>query len=1455
MRAGVCGFMGRATGGMLAAALALLVVASPGLAATSFSTSFEADEPAPDWADTAETNAAGNKKMSGVTGTTSSGLSGSIRDKVEEVTASGTSPANESPPNLNDGNANSKWLAFQSTGWAQYRLSEPIAVMRYALTSANDASDRDPRDWSLQGSDDGSTWTTLDRRTDESFADRFETREFAVENETAYEYYRLDVDANSGDDALQLAELELSDGDTTPPPVTDMKSFVSTGPVNGATMKPNAGFTGLGALQYGGGHTVEGHGYAYNKVFNVDVEVTSQTELSYLIFPEFTTNDLGYPSTYAAVDLAFTDGTYLSELGVRDHHGFELSPQGQGRSRSVYPDQWNFRRARIGDVAAGKTITRILVAYDKPAGPGLFNGWVDDIVIAPAATPEPKEHPTDHVLTTRGTHSSGGFSRGNNIPATAVPNGFNFWTPVTDAGSTSWLYEYHADNNDANLPEIEAFSVSHEPSPWMGDRQTFQVMPSASETPDARREARALAFRHANEVAKPHRYGVEFENGIRTDLAPTDHAAIFRFEFTGDASSLVFDNVSDAGGLTVDEAAGTVSGYSDVRSGLSEGATRLFVHATFDRPVTAGGSLDGDPGGDVTGYVGFDTSAEKVVTMRIATSLISVDQAKKNLALELAPTDTFATVAERARQKWDERLGVVEVEGATEDQLTTLYSSLYRLHLYPNAGHENTGSAEHPTYAYASPFSKSEGASTATQTGAKIVEGKVFVNNGFWDTYRTTWPAYSLFAPEVAGELVDGFVQQYRDGGWLTRWSSPGYADLMTGTSSDVAFADAYVKGVTGFDAEAGYDAALKNATVNPLGEPDGVGRKGIESSIFLGYTPSSTDESASWGLEGFINDFGIANMAKALADRPGIAEATRRRYAEEHEYFLDRARNYANMFDPSIGFFQAKTGAGAWNTTSEEFDARVWGHEFTETNGWNFAFHAPQDGQGLANLLGGRDKLAAKLDEFFSTPETARFPGSYGGTIHEMVEARDVRMGQYGHSNQVSHHIPYMYDYTGQPAKAQEKVRDVLARLYTGSEIGQGYPGDEDNGEMSAWYVFSALGFYPLQVGSPYYAIGSPLFRKATVHLPGGDLVIEAPENSDRNVYVQGVKLNGAEHSKTFLTHADLARGGRLEFAMGPEPSAWGTGEADAPPSLTKPGARPDPLRDITGPERGVATAEGGVDVARLFDNTSGSRVSFASQTPWVQYAFGGSERRRVTFYTLTSGRAATKDTEAPGDPRSWVLKGSDDGETWTVVDERSGEEFRWRLQTRAFKIAHPGAFRQYRLEVTGTTGEPKTSLAEIELLARPGDAEGEATTPTKPGAGADTPGQPAAPAAPPAGKPAIVRIARRVLRVGRDRRVRVAVRCPSSTANRCSGVLTLLSGRLVVGRATISVAPDASRTVTLRVSRSALEALQRRRGGPPRRVSVELLTRGADGVLRRAAARLPLRLAPRRATGAAAR
>jgi predicted alpha-1,2-mannosidase len=1285
----------------LAAAAAALIGASPA-AAADFSSSFETADQAP----------IANTTLSsqGVSGT-KPGLPGSVMSSVTAVTASADNPPNEVESKLIDGDVNTKWLVFANTGWVTYKLSSPVAVQRYQLAAANDTPNRDPQDWQIQGSNDGQNWTTVDTQTGQSFAARFAVNTYNFTNTTAYGYYRLNITKNHGDGDIQLSEWVISDGSSTTVPPTDMRSEVGQGPVNVYTAKPNVGFTGLAAFRYGGSLTADGHDFAYNKVYDVNIPVTASTQLSYKIFPEFSGGDPARQSTYAAVDLQFDDGTYLRDLGAIDQHGFPLTATGEGNSKSLYVQQWNAISSNIGAVAAGKTIKSILVDYDNPNGTSgmAFQGWLDDLKVEANPTIPNPSHLSDWVDTRRGTNANGSFSRGNNIPATAVPHGFNFWVPETAANSTDWLYRYQESNDANNLPTLQAFAVSHEPSPWMGDRQTFQVMPSPTGTPTVSRTTRALEFSHDDETAKPYYYGVTFKNGLKTEIAPTDHAAVFRFTFTGTTSSLIFDNVNNTNGTTLTPTNGNgqtvVTGYSDVHSGLSNGARRMFIYATFDTPSTGGGtptSTSGAGGANVTRYLNFDTTTNKVVTMKIATSFISVAQAQHNLELELTGK-SFDDVKSAAQSAWDKNLGVITVDGATPDQSTTMYSDLYRLSLYPNSTFENTGAPDAPVYMHADQANTSTtpGTGASATVGALPLAGKSYANNGFWDTYRTVWASDALLYPSMTGEMVDGFVQQYKDGGWIARWSSPGYANLMDGASSDVAFATAYLDGAPISDPGSTFDAALKNSAVVPPN--DNIGRKGLASSIFLGYTPSSTSEGFSWAVDGYINDFGVANMAKSLYDKASGSDPRKQEYWDDYMYFLNRSTQYVNEFDPSIGFFQSRNAAGAFTVSAANWDPTIWGSGnkaggstmFTETDPWNMQFTVPQDGNGLANLYGGKAGLKAKLDTFFSTPELATGLGSYG-TIHEMTEASAVRIGQWGLSNQPSHHIPYMYDFAGAPASGAAIVREAESREFTGSEIGQGYPGDEDNGELSAWQVISALGIYPLQMGSPNFVVGSPLFKKATVHLENGkSLVINAPNNSSKNVYVQSLKINGQAYSSTSIPTSVLTAGATLDFDMGPTPSTWGTGAGDAPPSITKGSDKPAPAMDVT--------TTGGA----LFDNTSTTRTTFDSATPTIDLPVSG--HKMATMYTITSGNVA-------GDLKSWTLQGSNDGTTWYTLDTRSNQDFSWRLYTRPFTVAQPGFYAKYRLVVSASTTDAATpTVAELELLA----------TPTAPGSDAvSTPG-----------------------------------------------------------------------------------------------------------------------------------
>jgi predicted alpha-1,2-mannosidase len=1078
-------------------------------------------------------------------------------------------------------------------------------------------------------------------------------------------------------------------GEPTPSTVPAGAVFtaqIDGGPGKAAALdaKPDVGFSGLHSLHYRG----QAGGSQQLRLFDVDLPVQANTQLSYVIFPQRVSDDLRNPANYVAVDLLLDDGSRLSTRGARDQHRVGATAHAQGDGRTLYPNQWNVVSIDLGHVAAGRHIRQIVLDHDGPGA--VFEGYIDDIRIG-AEAPDTRPQPADFVDTRRGSNANADFSRGNTFPATALPHGFNFWTPVTDA-SGNWLYQYQAHNGADNRPRLQAFALSHEPSPWMGDRQTLQLMPETQPdgVPLLDRAARSLSFSHDHETARADGYRVAFDNGLVTEMTPTDHAAMFRFTFVGAQAQLVFDNINDHGGITLDPASRSFSGYSDVKSRLSTGATRLFFYGSVDQPIQHSGQLTGAGRDHVAAWLGFDTRTQKTVNLRIATSLISLDQARHNLELEIAPGDSFDDVHQRAQQQWNALLGMVSVQGASRDELTTLYSNLYRLFLYPNEAYENTGTAALPVYRYASPFSAPAGADTPTQSGARIADGKVFVNNGFWDTYRTAWPAYTLLMPTRAGEMIDGFVQQYRDGGWIARWSSPGYADLMVGTSADVAFADAWLKGVRNFDVRSFYQSALKDASVvSPL---QGSGRKGLQRSIFNGYTDTGVDEGLSWSMDGYINDFAIGNLATALAAQPATDDPYATYYIDDARYYQNRALEYVNLFNPQVGFFVGRDAAGHWRYDKATFDPLRWGGDYTETDAWNMAFHAPQDGAGLATLYGGRAGLAAKLDAFFATPGEFHV-GSYGEAIHEMLEARDVRMGQYGHSNQPSHHIIYMYDYAGQPWKTQDKVRDVLSRLYVGSEIGQGYLGDEDNGEMSAWYVFSAAGFYPLRMGTPEYVIGAPYFPHMDIRLENGKhIVIDAPSVSDTHRYVQSLRVNGQPWNKLTLPHALLAQGASLEFVMGPKPSRWASDEAALPTSLTTHGD-PQPLRDITDAAQGDTTSAPVIpQLAALFDNDSSTETTLPTSPFIVSWHF--SQPRRVDMLTLTSGASAAA-------PSSWQLQASTDNKHWRTLDTRQKESFAWPRQTRAFGLRTPGSYTYYRLKFAqAVSGGATRALAEIELI-----------------------------------------------------------------------------------------------------------------------------------------------------------
>lgn len=883
------------------------------------------------------------------------------------------------------------------------------------------------------------------------------------------------------------------------------------------------------------------------------------------------------------------------------------------------------------------------------------------IAAAAVCSPRPAHAQTrlaEYVNTLRGTNSSREFSRGATFPAVTMPFGFNFWTPFTEGNSQRALYVY-------GRRTVQGFGVSHEPSPAIRDHGSIQMMPQVGAVKVAP-EARAAAFQHSREVARPYYYSVDLESpAIRVEFTPTDHAARFRYTYPrSEQSILLFDSIdSVTGEIRVLSESGELEGSVD------HNGPRLYFAAHVDAPIRG---VEYPQHAGVAAAIRFDTRSNPVVNVRIGTSFISLAQARSNLEAEVG-TRSFEELREAAARAWDEKLGLIEVEGASERQRITLYSNLYRAFMYPNSMWERAGEEAR----YFSPYDD------------QVHTGKIWVNNGFWDTYRAAWPLYVLLCPAQAGEMLQGFVHAYLDGGWTPRWSGPGYRDSMVGSHADSVFADAYLKGVRGFDVQAAYTSMLKNALV-AAPKSGGRGRKENEVFNFTGYVPTSAiTGSLAWSLENYVNDYNISQLATALGDRPHA------------EYFRSRAFAYIDMFSPSVGFFRGRTADGSWRTPDAEFRANEWGYEYVEGNAWHYSMAANHDPEGMARLYGGRGALAAKIDAMISAPRDF-LRGSYRNVSHEMAEAYASNFGQYAHANQPAHHILYMYNYAATPWKTQAAVREVLreSRGIYGPGIGDGggYLGDEDNGQMSAWFIFSALGFYPASPGHAEYAIGSPLFTRAIIHLPGDKtFTVSAPGNSDAHPYVQSARLNGLPLSRNYLKHAEIVAGGELVLEMGAAPSRWGSQPEDVPTSLSQPGQTPNRLRDHS--RGGVVRASGrqGLYAATaVFDDDSRTEWRPGETPAWVDTRCAEGKTFAARYYTLTSGKI-----NARNDPRAWTLMTSEDGEHWDTLDVRSDEKFEWRRQTRVFEIKAPRRAAYHRLLIQGTASDAPVHLAELELLS----------------------------------------------------------------------------------------------------------------------------------------------------------
>ena len=729
----------------------------------------------------------------------------------------------------------------------------------------------------------------------------------------------------------------------------------------------------------------------------------------------------------------------------------------------------------------------------------------------------------EYVNPLMGSQSVHSFSTGNTYPAIATPWGMNFWTPQTGKMGDGWVYTY-------TDTKIRGFKQTHQPSPWINDYGQFAVMPIVGQ-PEFDEERRASWFGHKAETAKPYYYSVYLaEHDIVAEIAPSDRAAAFRFTYPkNDCSYVVIDAYDNGSYIKVEPDKRRIVGYSTRNSGgvpdnfrnwfvIEFECDLEFVNTVAENMVS---EVLEQSGNHVGAIVGFRTSRGEQIQMKVASSFISLEQALLNL--QEVKGSSFDQVCKAAKDKWNDVLGRVEVSGGTDDELKTFYTCLYRSTLFPRKFYELNEQGE--VYHY-SPYN------------GKVLPGYMYTDTGFWDTFRCLFPLLNLIYPSVNKEIQEGLLNVYKESGFYPEWASPGHRDCMVGNNSASVIADAYLKGVKVDDMETLYEGLIATANKeHPTMKS--TGRWGCGYYNRLGYVPYDVGiwENAARTLEYAYDDWCIYRLAKALG-RP----------QSEIDLYAKRSMNYKNLFDAETSLMRGRNEDGSFATPFSPFK---WGDAFTEGNAWHYTWSVFHDPQGLIDLMGGKYQFVAMLDSVFMVPPV--FDESYyGSVIHEIREMQVMNMGNYAHGNQPVQHMIYLYNYAGTPWKAQMRLRQVMDKFYAPTP--DGYCGDEDNGQTSAWYVFSALGFYPVCPGSGQYVLGAPLFRKAVIHLENGaNVTINAPENGMTNCYIDELKIDGKKYGKNYLEHDKMIQGVRMDYRMSAQPNMKrGAMDSDIPYSFS---------------------------------------------------------------------------------------------------------------------------------------------------------------------------------------------------------------------------------------------------------------------------------------------------------------
>ncbi|MGW8316878.1 MAG: GH92 family glycosyl hydrolase [Bacteroidales bacterium] len=729
----------------------------------------------------------------------------------------------------------------------------------------------------------------------------------------------------------------------------------------------------------------------------------------------------------------------------------------------------------------------------------------------------------NYVNTLQGTDSYFGFSNGNTYPTIAVPFPVHAFSPQTGENGNGWKYQYDS-------TRIRGFQQTHQCSPWMNDYAVFSLMPVTGNLLVDEHD-RATSFRHERETARPHYYAVMLDDGIQAEISPAERSSHMRFTYPkGKVAWLVFDGYTGTSRVIIDKEHSRITGYVRNGSRIPENFKCYFI-LQFDQPFEAFGTWenndnqlhDGNAEAEGEGMGAFIRFAEgSAVQVKVASSYISSEQAEVTLQNELGSHASLEDTRQEAEHRWNELLGRVKVEGGSEEDKATFYSCLFRASLFSHKFYE-IGPDGDPYY-----FSPYDG---------KIHPGYMYTDNGFWDTFRSQFPLTNILHREMQGRYMQSLLDAQEQSGWLPTWSSPGHSGVMIGNHAISLLTDAWVKGIRTFDPDQALKAYFHEIThTGPYGGSNG--REGHTAYFELGYIPyPDVSEATARTLEFAYDDFCGYQLARMSGND------------FYQTVFGRQMMNYLQVWDPEVGFMRGRQSDGTW---LPDFNPYEWGGPFTEGNAWQYTWSVFHDIDGLIGLMGGEEQFVEKIDSLFEG--SSEFDvGTYGMVIHEISEMVEADMGQYAHGNQPVQHVPYLYNYARQPWKTQQRVRIVLRRLYNASETG--YPGDEDQGGLSSWYVLSALGLYSVCPGTDQYVIGRPIFEKASIQLENGNtFVIEAEGNSPENVYIQSATLNGSPYTRNWITYDDIMRGGILHFQMSDQPNhERGTEEEDLPWSLSR--------------------------------------------------------------------------------------------------------------------------------------------------------------------------------------------------------------------------------------------------------------------------------------------------------------